>query len=154
MALQKTGIVEPLIDADVVPSVGVDISNLPIAKKQTLQMKEVGGAMMPLWPMYLNNSAGLIYMVDMSDSIQLGASAAHFHHLCGLPTVKGKPILLVLNKMDAPCLLHRGELESAFDMDAVVEELGDSLTVLEASALSGLNVKAIMDWTKSIYGII
>lgn len=41
-------------------------------------------------------------MVDMSDSIQLGASAAHFHHLCGLPTVKGKPILLVLNKMDAP----------------------------------------------------
>lgn len=52
------------------------------------------------------------------------------------------------------CLLHRGELESAFDMDAVVGELGDSLTVLEASALSGLNVKAIMDWTKSIYGII
>jgi len=36
-------------------------------------------------------------------------------------------------------------------MDAVVGELGDSLTVLEASALSGLNV---MDWTKSIYGII
>ena len=45
-------------------------------------------------------------------------------------------------------------MESAFDMDAVVGELGDSLTVLEASALSGLNVKAIMDWTKSIYGII
>jgi hypothetical protein len=33
------------------PQVGVDISNLPIDKKRSLQMKEVGGAMMPLWPM-------------------------------------------------------------------------------------------------------
>jgi hypothetical protein len=51
---------------------------------------------------YLNNSAAVIYMVDMSDSFQLGASAAHFHHICSLPTVTGKPILLVLNKMDSP----------------------------------------------------
>lgn len=126
----------------------MDIINLPIDKKLSLQMKEIGGAMMPLWPMvrdahnfvcatpfralfsqsrpsvptfsdsvfqipcsspysrglpqYLNNSAGIIYMVDISDSFQLGASAAHFHHICNLPTVAGKPILLVLNKMDAP----------------------------------------------------
>lgn len=31
--------------------VGVDISNIPLNKKQSVQMKEVGGAMMPLWPM-------------------------------------------------------------------------------------------------------
>ena len=31
--------------------VGVDISNIPLDKKQSVQMKEVGGAMMPLWPM-------------------------------------------------------------------------------------------------------
>ena len=160
----------------------------------------------------LNNSAAVIYMVDMSDSFQLGSSAAHFHHICSLPTVKGKPILLVLNKMDSPvsvcffillgslsfflctppfrqrgvfatkhvslvrsadvvmahlpsslsrpnvpfpqCLLQRGEVEVMFEMDRVAEELGDSLTVLEASALSGLHIKSMMDWTKGVYGLV
>lgn len=39
-----------------------------------------------------------------------------------------------------------------FEMDRLEKELGDSLTVLEASALRGLNIKAIMDWTKKVYG--
>ena len=49
----------PDIDADVVPSIGVDISNLPIDKTRNIQIKEVGGAMMPLWPTYLKGAAGL-----------------------------------------------------------------------------------------------
>ena len=57
-ALAKTGRVEPHVDADVVPSVGVDIVNLAIDKSRSLQLKEVGGAMMPLWPMYLKLQTG------------------------------------------------------------------------------------------------
>jgi hypothetical protein len=68
---------------------------------------------------YLNNSAAVIYVVDMSDSFQLGASAACFHHVRNLPTVTGTPILLVLNKMDAPCLLRREEVDVTFDMEAL-----------------------------------
>jgi hypothetical protein len=40
-----------------------------------------------------------------------------------------------------------------FEMERVAREMGDSLTVLEASALSGFNVKAMMDWTKGVYGL-
>lgn len=40
-----------------------------------------------------------------------------------------------------------------FQTESLAKELGDLLTVLEASALSGLNVKAIMDWTRSVYGL-
>ena len=50
MGLQKSGRVEAHVDADVVPSVGVDISTIAIDKKRNVCMKEIGGAMMPLWP--------------------------------------------------------------------------------------------------------
>ena len=44
--------------------------------------------MMPLWPMYLNGAAALAYVVDASDAFQLAASAAAFHHLCDLPSMR------------------------------------------------------------------
>ena len=78
MSLQRTGEHHIPIDADVVPSIGVDISNLPLDKTKTVQIKEVGGAMMPLWPTYLKGAAALMYVVDISDAYQLAASATAF----------------------------------------------------------------------------
>ena len=52
------------------------------------------------------------------------------------------------------CLLQRVEVEVMFELDRVAGELGDSLTVLEASALSGLHIKTMMDWTKGVYGLV
>lgn len=69
LALHKTGIQDPHVDADVVPSVGVDINTFPIDKKRNMVCKEVGGTMMPLWPMYMKDCAGLVYVVDASDSL-------------------------------------------------------------------------------------
>ena len=56
--------------------------------------------------------------MDAADSFQLAASAAAFHHLCGLPALDGKPVLLVLNKIDSPRVLARGDIEATFDIDA------------------------------------
>jgi ADP-ribosylation factor related protein 1 len=154
-ALAKTGRVEPHVDADIVPSVGVDIVNLAIDKSRSLQLKEVGGAMMPLWPMYLNGAAALAYVVDASDAFQLAASAAAFHHLCDLPSMRGKPVLIVWNKRDAPYPLPRSETEAAFDLERARTALGveGSVTTLDASALSGKNVADAMRWMRGIYGV-
>ena len=74
LALHKTANLDPHVDADVVPPVGVDINTFPIDKNRNMVVcKEVGGAMMPLWPMYLKDCAGIVYVVDVSDSFQLGA---------------------------------------------------------------------------------
>ena len=110
MSLQRTGEHHTPIDADVVPSIGVDISNLPLDKTKTVQIKEVGGAMVPLWPSYLKGAAALMYVVDVSDAYQLAASATAFHHLCGLPAMRDKRVLLIWNKIDAPCALRDAEM--------------------------------------------
>lgn len=253
------------------PQVGVDISNIPLDKKQSVQMKEVGGAMMPLWPMVrdtltyppsckqspppsptrkkIKNNQPRAYCFSAANKTVKKclrrlprtllepfsrATVAVFERFCGSnlrgghvrlvsarllgctfpphlqpPDCQGEThpacteqdglagefspllfrhfILLVLfrwhrrllawychgeflvcsvksrslvchhrplpsSRFSFQCLLHRGELEIMFEMDRVGKELGDSLTVLEASALSGLNVKAMMDWTKKVYG--
>ena len=154
MSLQKTGDVHAEIDADVVPSIGVDISNLPLDKKAdgNIQIKEVGGAMMPLWPTYLKGAAGLIYVVDIADASQLAASATAFHHLCTLPAMKDKPTLLLWNKTDAPRVLPDTEIV-AFDAARAGAALGDNLTTMRASALDGSNTQAVMTWMRGVYGL-
>ena len=153
LALHKTGIQDPHVDADVVPSVGVDINTFPIDKKRNMVCKEVGGTMMPLWPMYMKDCAGLVYVVDASDSFQLGASAAALRHILSLPAIRGKPVLLALNKSDAPCVVSMEDVEATFDISSLREEIGDAMVVLKTSALSGANIDDVLSWVRGIYGL-
>jgi 50S ribosomal subunit-associated GTPase HflX len=101
---------------------------------------------------YVNGAAALVYVVDASDEFQLGVSAASFHLLCSLPALRGKPVLLVWNKLDAPCPLPRAETTEAFELDRARAVLGEGgLTTMGASALSGLNVEAVMTWMRGVY---
>ena len=152
MSLQRTGEHHIPIDADVVPSIGVDISNLPLDKTKTVQIKEVGGSMMPLWPTYLKGAAALMYVVDISDAYQLAASATAFHHLCDLPAMRDKRVLLIWNKTDAPCALRDAET-AAFDAARAETALGDALTTMRASALDGSNAQQVMTWIRGVYGV-
>ena len=110
--------------------------------------------MMPLWPMCLKDCAGIVYVVDASDSFQLGASAAALRHILSLPAIRGKPVLLVLNKSDAPCLVSMEDLEATFDIDSLREETGDTMVVIKTSALSGENIAKVLGWMKSIYRLV
>ena len=152
MSLQRTGEHHTPIDADVVPSIGVDISNLPLDKTKTVQVKEVGGAMAPLWPTYLKGAAALMYVVDISDAYQLAASATAFHHLCGLPAMRDKRVLLIWNKTDAPCALRDAET-AAFDAARAETALKDALTTIQVSALDGSNAEQVMTWIRGVYGV-
>ena len=101
---------------------------------------------------YVNGAAALVYVVDASDEFQLGVSAASFHLLCTLPALRGKPVLLVWNKLDAPCPLPRVETTEAFELDRARAVLGEGgLTTMDVSALSGLNVEAVMMWMRGVY---
>ena len=94
----------------------------------------------------------MVYVVDASDEFQLAVSAASFHLLCSLPALRGKPVLLVWNKSDAPCPLPRAEKTEAFELDRSRAVLGEGvLTTIDASALSGLNVEAVMTWIRGVY---
>jgi len=152
VSLQRTGEHHIPIDADVVPSIGVDISNLPLDKTKTVQIKEIGGAMMPLWPTYLKGAAALMYVVDISDAYQLAASATAFHHLCDLPAMRDKRVLLIWNKTDAPCALRDAET-AAFDAARAETALKDALTTIQVSALDGSNAEQVMTWIRGVYGV-
>ena len=91
-------------------------------------------------------------VVDASDEFQLGVSAASFHLLCTPPALRGKPVLLVWNKLDAPCPLPRVETTEAFELDRARAVLGEGVwTTMDVSALSGLNVEAVMMWMRGVY---
>ncbi len=125
---------------------------MPLDKTKTVQIKEVGGAMMPLWPTYLKGAAALMYVVDISDAYQLAASATAFHHLCDLPAMRDKRVLLIWNKTDAPCALRDAET-AAFDAARAETALKDALTTIQVSALDGSNAEQVMTWIRGVYGV-
>ena len=125
---------------------------MPLDKTKTVQIKEVGGAMMPLWPTYLKGAAALLYVVDISDAYQLAASATAFHHLCDLPAMRDKRVLLIWNKTDAPCALRDAET-AAFDAARDETALKDALTTIQVSALDGSNAEQVMTWIRGVYGV-
>jgi 50S ribosomal subunit-associated GTPase HflX len=108
--------------------------------------------MMPLWPTYLKGAAALMYVVDISDAYQLAASATAFHHLCDLPAMRDKRVLLIWNKTDAPCALRDAET-AAFDAARAETALKDALTTIQVSALDGSNAEQVMTWIRGVYGV-
>ncbi|XP_043191879.1 ADP-ribosylation factor-like protein 16 [Amphibalanus amphitrite] len=61
-----------------VPTVGSNISDLRIGtnKKSPVTVRELGGCMSPLWPVYYTaDVSGVIYVIDASDVTQTACAA-------------------------------------------------------------------------------
>ena len=82
----------------------------------------------------------------------LAASATAFHHLCDLPAMRDKRVLLIWNKTDAPCALRDAET-AAFDAARAETALKDALTTIQVSALDGSNAEQVMTWIRGVYGV-
>lgn len=64
-----------------VPTVGVNIFNIKCSNASIVTIKEVGGAMAPLWSQYFPGIKRIIYVVDASDLCQISAAGVLLYSL-------------------------------------------------------------------------
>lgn len=64
-----------------VPTVGVNIFNVKCSNGSIVTIKEVGGAMAPLWSQYFTGIKHIIYVVDASDLCQISAAGVLLYSL-------------------------------------------------------------------------
>lgn len=64
-----------------VPTVGINIFKIKCENDKVVTVKEVGGAMAPLWSQYLQGVRRLIYVVDASDLCQISAAGVLLYSL-------------------------------------------------------------------------
>lgn len=99
-----------------IPTIGFNVETVSY-KNASFTMWDVGGCdkIRPLIRHYLQNTQGLICVVDSNDSQRLNELNEHLWHMLLEDEVRDAPLLVYLNKMDLPSGLKR---------DTIIQQLG------------------------------
>ncbi|KAJ1529534.1 hypothetical protein ONE63_006307 [Megalurothrips usitatus] len=133
-----------------VPTVGTNITTLQLPNEKEIVVREVGGAMAPLWNQYYQNITRIIYVVDASNLCQIAAAGVLLYTVLAEPQLKQAKVLLVLSKMDVSYRQMRNEALLMLQFARLQREISQSVTVLEASAITGEGLQAIKEWLAGI----
>lgn len=132
-----------------VPTTGVDVSDVRVGR-QTFRVREIGGAMAPLWAQQCSEAAGLIYVVDSANLQQFGAALVQLLDLLTLPTLREVPFLLVFGKTDVRSGVSPNETKSAFRLNDILRHAEQPVDVVDASSLTGYGLGRIVQWLRTL----
>lgn len=140
----------PRVACETQPTVGVEHTQLTVDTR-TVTLCEVGGQLLPMWSAYFDTCDFWIFVVDLSNAPQIAGAAIELFRIMGNASMRKKPKLLLLNKMDAcgtmPDTLLRSYLllNQLAAANAATPEAGP-LHIMKVSALTGQNIPAIAKW--------
>ena len=101
--------------------------------------------MVPLWPQYLGECDRLVFVLDAADPRRLPAAAVRIFELLGAKALAGVPVLVALNKQDAPLPLSRAEIDAVAHLD-LVQEANPRVRVVESSGLLGTGLAELAEF--------
>ncbi|NXS24470.1 ARL14 protein, partial [Mystacornis crossleyi] len=100
------------------PTVGFNVDMIEARKDLTLTFWDVGGQkkMRELWSSFLEDTDGLLYVVDSSDKRRLEESRREFELILKNESIKNMPVVVLANKQDLPGALNAEEITRRFKM--------------------------------------
>ncbi|NXJ63380.1 ARL14 protein, partial [Rostratula benghalensis] len=101
-----------------IPTIGFNVDMIDTAKDFTLTVWDVGGQqkMRQVWCNFLENTDGLMYVVDSSDKRRLEESKKEFELIVKNEYMKRVPVMMLANKQDLPGALNAEEITRRFNM--------------------------------------
>ncbi|NXB73247.1 ARL14 protein, partial [Donacobius atricapilla] len=100
------------------PTIGFNVDMIEAGKDFTLTLWDVGGQkkMRELWSNFLEDTDGLLYVVDSSDKHRLEESRREFELILKNDSIKNVPVVVLANKQDLPGALNAEEVTRRFKM--------------------------------------
>ncbi|KFQ48687.1 ADP-ribosylation factor-like 14, partial [Pelecanus crispus] len=101
-----------------IPTIGFNVDMIETEKDFTLTFWDVGGQqkMRQVWCNFLENTDGLLYVVDSSDKHSLEESKKEFELVLKNEFMKSVPVVVLANKQDLPGALNAEEITRRFNM--------------------------------------
>ncbi|XP_068810445.1 ADP-ribosylation factor-like protein 14 [Struthio camelus] len=101
-----------------IPTIGFNVDMIETERDFALTFWDVGGQqkMRLLWCNFLENTDGLLYVVDSSDKQRLEESKKEFELILKNEFIKNVPVVLLANKQDLPGALNAEEVTRRFNM--------------------------------------
>ncbi|NXS99412.1 ARL14 protein, partial [Jacana jacana] len=100
------------------PTIGFNVDMIETEKDFTLTVWDVGGQqkMRQVWCNFLENTDGLMYVVDSSDKRRLEESKKEFELILKNESIRRVPVVMLANKQDLPGALNAEEVTRRFHM--------------------------------------
>ncbi|NXX74160.1 ARL14 protein, partial [Urocolius indicus] len=100
------------------PTIGFNVDMIETKRDFTLTFWDVGGQqkMRELWCEFLENTSGLLYVVDSSDQRRLEESKKEFELLLRNEFLKSVPVVVLANKQDLPGAFNAEDITRRFNM--------------------------------------
>ncbi|XP_019140149.1 ADP-ribosylation factor-like protein 14 [Corvus cornix cornix] len=100
------------------PTIGFNVDMIEAGKDFTLTFWDVGGQkkMRELWSNFLEDTEGLLYVVDSSDKRRLEESRREFELILKNESIKNIPVVVLANKQDLPGALNAEEITRRLKM--------------------------------------
>ncbi|XP_063230923.1 ADP-ribosylation factor-like protein 16 isoform X1 [Bacillus rossius redtenbacheri] len=134
------------VTSSTVPTVGTTLTNVRFGNNKEVTIREVGGAMAPIWNNYFAGVKKIIYVVDASNLCQIAAAGILLYTILADPTVQNAKVLLVLSKMDASYRQMRNEALLMLQLSRLQREISQVVTVVETSAVTGAGTDKVLKW--------
>ncbi|PSN48914.1 ADP-ribosylation factor-like protein 16 [Blattella germanica] len=115
-----------------VPTVGTNLVRLRLENQKELLIREVGGAMAPIWASYYSEKTKIMYVVDASNLCQIAAAGVLLYSILAEPNLQK-------SKM-------RNEALLMLQLNRLKKEILQEITVVEASAMTGDGTGEILKW--------
>lgn len=74
--------------SNTVPTIGTNLTNIKLENQKEVTIREVGGAMAPMWKNYYNGVKKIIYVVDASNLCQIAAAGVLLYSILADPNLQ------------------------------------------------------------------
>lgn len=132
-----------------IPTVGTNIEALEVGAKRKVTVRELGGAMAPIWSDSYEDCRSVVFIIDRSNIMHLSASTILLLEALSADALKNKPFLIVLGKSDLPNIVGLQEASNILRMDDIKQTCSQSVDISEASAYNSEGIHYILEWISS-----
>ena len=132
-----------------VSTVGTNIAVVVLSKRK-VNLREIGGSLAPLWKNFFDETHAVIFIIDVSNNIQVSASTILLYDVLGSENLAKLPFLLLLNKTDLNSSLAIHELKFILRLNDLKRHITQNMKVVECSLKSGMGMQDIKDWLQSV----
>ncbi|VDI66458.1 uncharacterized protein LOC143067960 [Mytilus galloprovincialis] len=102
-----------------IPTVGFNVETVGPIKGISLTVWDIGGQekIRRLWQHYLNNTDGLIYVVDSNDKDRLCEAREELYGILNSTNMRNVPVVVIANKQDMPDALDPSIVAGCLNLD-------------------------------------
>jgi len=157
----KTNLLEALTEEEYIyeketlPTVGNNIFTLklkkPIKKQKIIDVREIGGALIPVWSDYIGQEKDIIFVVDASNLNQVSESAVLLtevleSHFLNNKEEENRRLCLVFSKVDALIEDNVRFIRHLMNLDNILEYHNINITEIQCSSKKKTNLDKLAEW--------